>query len=105
VKGQGLREEFRTVIVRERGRGWWRRYRWAVEEKRYSDGWVLKESGFALTLKAALGYAGEASKPYSAKLARVEIATHVEQEPVKDRPARSTPLPPQILEPTGGKER
>ena len=100
----GLREEFRTVIVRERGR-WWRRYRWAVEEKCFSDGWTLRDSGYALTLKAALGYTSDTARPCSAKLARVEICTCVEHESPRHLPVRRTPLPPEILEPTGGKER
>ena len=93
-----LREEFRTVIVRHRGGRWWRRWRWAVEEKRYSDGWILKQDGYAFTLGVALRESATEPKPISAKIARVEIATHVEHEKYATSPTRRTPLPPQILE-------
>lgn len=91
---QGLREEFRTVLVRKRSGRWWRRWRWAVEEKRYSDVWCLKDEGYAFTQAQALQRASVNAKPYWAKLARIESVTYVEHECVAERSTRPSPLPP-----------
>jgi hypothetical protein len=93
----GLREEFRTVIVRERSGRWWRRWRWAVEERRMRD-WDLLDSGYNFTLPNALHAASVKARPLAAKISRVEIATHVEHVPYDAKaPSARSPLPPQIL--------
>lgn len=95
-----MTDRFRILVARQRGH-LLRRWRWTVEEKTLSRGWRLTDDGTSFSRANALALSvGGATRRFQVE--RIEIEAVVGYRPIPEKPAKPSPLSPELLDKRAG---